>query len=557
MNFITGNFKKIFLIFIGLLPLLVFPYTHDSFVFPKIAFSSIFFSIYSTILIFKAIYKKNIFIYKNSLIFIFAFLILLIGFLNSYNRLLSIYKNYILICYFTTLLLVFNINKFKEKDLHFLKKILVFSTLIISIYTILQFFNIDFFNSNFENIEKTKKLFSTLGNKNFTAYFLVTFLPLFTDIKKKYLIIFPVLAIFLSLCRGAIIVLFIQIFLGLLLKINKNILKKVSILTILFIFLTIIIFNNKRQFKILKNWDFRYPTSVIQRILIFKSSLLCIKNNPYGIGLGNFQNFYFKEQAKIILKNEMFSQYICNAQHAHNEYLEIMAELGIISGLILIIIMFYYTKLLYSLDKTIFLVYIALLLNALFSFTFHLPAIAIPGFFISIFPYFIYKNYIKIKLTSILKISFLSILPVFLIIGIFSYKYLMSEIMLNKYIITANTKFLKKSIEYLPFNPDANFKSGVLFLNLKKYENAISFFEKSLRFQEFPSRFYYVGLCYYLNKDYILAKLYFNKTIQLSPYHYHAHYYLGNIYERFNNKKKANEKYKLLETIIRKKLWQF
>jgi len=84
--------------------------------------------------------------------------------------------------------------------------------------------------------------------------------------------------------------------------------------------------------------------AIVRRIATWKYTTLMIKDRPwFGSGIGTFKYNTLKYQAKFLDRGENRSLYPYGiAEKAHNEYLQIWAELGIIGLLIFIWIIFSY-----------------------------------------------------------------------------------------------------------------------------------------------------------------------------------------------------------------------
>jgi tetratricopeptide (TPR) repeat protein len=74
------------------------------------------------------------------------------------------------------------------------------------------------------------------------------------------------------------------------------------------------------------------------RALIWKTTLHMIVNHPNGVGLGYFSGAYGKEQAAYFAAGKYSNQeelVAGNPEYAFNEYLQILAELGVVAALVL------------------------------------------------------------------------------------------------------------------------------------------------------------------------------------------------------------------------------
>ncbi|HDK25669.1 MAG TPA: tetratricopeptide repeat protein, partial [Candidatus Atribacteria bacterium] len=128
--------------------------------------------------------------------------------------------------------------------------------------------------------------------------------------------------------------------------------------------------------------------SVKRRIATWNFALMMIKDRPLlGSGIGTFQYNSLNYQAKFFEQGDNRSIYPHGyAKEAHNEYLQLVAELGIIGlGILLWIMIVYFYKGLIFLNKTednekkgiligLMGAVVAVLIDGIFSFPLHLPA---------------------------------------------------------------------------------------------------------------------------------------------------------------------------------------
>ena len=76
----------------------------------------------------------------------------------------------------------------------------------------------------------------------------------------------------------------------------------------------------------------------------------------------------------------------------------------------------------------------------------------------------------------------------------------------------------------------AIYMQGMCSFSLKKYQEAISFFQKSLEIQKTADTYYYLGECVYKLDDKAQSLSYFSKAIQLNPKNGDAYYRKGVIF---------------------------
>ncbi|MEA1963572.1 MAG: O-antigen ligase family protein [Candidatus Aerophobetes bacterium] len=278
------------------------------------------------------------------------------------------------------------------------------ASLIASSYAIFQFYGIDF--PFWRRLSGRTRLFSTFGNPNYLSGHLAACLPLafafFCLSKKRLLSGIPILVLYAGVLItniGGCIALFgggIFILLTLLIY-EKNFLKR-NRSSLLYLILALIIVTaiysthnplNPKEKNVVAEGasytSFEYG-STQQRFLIWLSTYQMIKEHPFlGSGVGTFRIHYPSAQGKV-LSREKNRRYISQANksiNAHNDYLHIWAETGIIGLIFFIwIIAVFYKKTFFYLKKAkkeekFFLIGfaaggVAILIHALFSFPFHI-----------------------------------------------------------------------------------------------------------------------------------------------------------------------------------------
>jgi O-antigen ligase/Flp pilus assembly protein TadD len=286
---------------------------------------------------------------------------------------------------------------------------------LFGIYGILQYFGIDF--SFWEGNFGRQKVSGLFGNVNFFAEYLIIPLPIsitfFLASRKKIFNIYLLFAIFtmgesliFTFTRGSYLGFAVSlIFMFLLfLKIQgkKFIYKNNKIVVLIVEFILIIITAlfimahpinesgiNLSEFKErISISKVSEDSSFRRRIAIWKFTGLMIKDRPLlGSGIGTYKYNTLKYQAEFFAQGENRSLYPHGfADKAHNEYLQLWAELGIIGlGIFTWFIISYFRFGLKILRKIkdeyrqgiiigLMGVIVAILVDSLFGFPFHLPA---------------------------------------------------------------------------------------------------------------------------------------------------------------------------------------
>ena len=235
----------------------------------------------------------------------------------------------------------------------------------MSLYLIIQYYGFDPFLSDIS------RLTSTLGNRNYVSGYLALIFPvafsLFLIESKKRKKLFYI-AVLLIIYTGIIIchtrAIWIALSFSLILfiyllshyKINKILRDNKKWLIILFSLFSLIILiystDNPLNRSSITAAERAVSTFNIQgsslraRLLIWQTTLDMIKDRPlFGSGIGTFKMNYLDYQAEILQKNPHYIKYSGKAAEAHNEYLQMMAELGIVGlGVFLSILFIFYSS---------------------------------------------------------------------------------------------------------------------------------------------------------------------------------------------------------------------
>ena len=254
-----------------------------------------------------------------------------------------IFLFYFLICF----LIINNINNKRQFDS--IINLFFITATIISIYALLQYYGFDPY------LKGLSAITSTIGQKNWVSNYLALIFPiifsyfLLENIKKNKLYYYLLLSIIyaaLMICqsRGIWISIVSSFLIGIfliykykifdVLKKNK---KWITLIILTFLLITIIYSTdnplNKSHLtalqKALTILDEQDP-SINTRLLIWRTTWNMIKNNPlFGLGVGNFKLQYLYYQADILIDNPNLLKYNGTAGEAHNEYLQIGAEMGL------------------------------------------------------------------------------------------------------------------------------------------------------------------------------------------------------------------------------------
>ncbi len=245
-----------------------------------------------------------------------------------------------------------------ERKMAIILRCMVVSGLIVAAWGILQVMEVEPFR-----IEGIFDPVSTLGHRNFSAQVLLFFVPISIFMAyREQITVFRVISIIsailtfihilLTNCRGAwlgvlaAIVLFILIYLVRIAKERLPLLKIIKSKEVLastaIIFLVAVIGLRGTVIARFKSiFDTSSGTNMF-RLLAWKSTLSMVADHPIlGVGLGNFKEAYPPYRDP---REASFSGLHVFVNHAHNHYLNILAESGpiaLVSFMIFLVLLFY------------------------------------------------------------------------------------------------------------------------------------------------------------------------------------------------------------------------
>lgn len=308
-------------------------------------------------------------------------------------------------------------NISNERQINRILNLLLIVGSLFGIYGIFQYNGIDF-SFWIRNIGR-QQVFGLFGNVNFFAEYLIVPLPIAVSLffttqnkLKKILLLIGIIVMGASLTatftRGSYlgfgVSLIFMSFLFLIFQ-GKNFIKKnrkifiiiltvVIIITFLFIIPTPLNKSGTAIEKIksrISISQLSQSSSIKRRIATWKFTILMIKDHPLlGSGIGTYKYNTLKYQAEFFKQGENRSLYPHGfADKAHNEYLQLWAEIGIVGlGIFIWLIISYFScgiKILrkikdeYKQGIIIGLMgsVVAVLIDGLFGFPLHLPATVI------------------------------------------------------------------------------------------------------------------------------------------------------------------------------------
>jgi len=341
------NFQ-LFLI-LAITPLIFLPQLSDRFYYPKILFvyivlGAIFYNIW---FIPK---KKSIHLSNNELVILIYLLLVVVSacFADDISRSIwgSLGREEGIIA-ITSYIMLYNIarNYYRNKKLYI--QLLLVTSLLVSIYGILQFYDLDPIARDYLRISWSGRAFSTIGNPNFLGTYLILMLPisLFKFFRESNLIfLFNSAVIYLcllltftrsSLLGFAVIMAFIIVFV---VK-KKKYIKKCILLLVVFSLVTVFvdIESNGRLYgrvlsigkdaQILLEKGADYEKVGANRIFIWLKTITLITESPWvGYGVENLENVFVEKYSDEMI--DIFGK-VYLVDRAHNEYLHIAVSSGL------------------------------------------------------------------------------------------------------------------------------------------------------------------------------------------------------------------------------------
>lgn len=528
---------------------------------------------------------KKIIWYKNRLnlpIFLFI-LVMSISLLRSETVIVSSKDYIIYLSYFIIYFLIINnIKNIKQFD-SFIKLFFLIS-LIVAIYTFIQYYGLDPY------LKELNALTSTIGQKNFVSNYLGLIFPLIffyfllQRTKRNKIFFFVFLSIIytnLMICqsRGIWISIISTVLIGIFLiykfklfKIFQNNRKWLFLLLFSFLLITIIYSTdnplNKSAItipqRVISTFDEQNP-SIYTRLLMWKTTFNMIKDKPIlGSGIGTFKMNYLNYQAKILKDNPYYIKFSGNAREAHNEYLQMWAELGIVGlGLFLLIFYFFYKTVFIFLKRKLnienkiivlglFMGITCFLIHSLFAFPLHVPALG-SSFFVIMSLTIVYisnfnlsesekeKNIRKIDL-KILKLNINYVVVLILVIMLIAIGFLVikpyiAELYYFKgmrYRVNSNYAEALPNFDYAaqldPYNGRILLALGTTYYNLNIQFKAEEILQKAKNYINNRNVFRNLGLSYMKNGNYKKAEIEFKHAIYLDPKFTKTYYDLGGLY---------------------------
>lgn len=446
---------------------------------------------------------------------------------NTYNAFvcLKTYCGYILF-YFLALNIID-----EEEDVRRLLYIFTASAVIISLYAIRQY-HVGFQEMRAfapecvtpEMLERLRdrlysdRVFSTFIYPNTLAGYLLLCIPFVIGMLQKsgrgfskfilILIIMCMLyALALTFYKGGIVfvgVVSVFIFTFLFIK-NKRILLAISILTILLLLLILFSGYTASFFNEIRD-------TLIRRWRLWIAGVEMIKNSPiFGVGLGNFNVLY--PAYKIDIAEEVY--------YAHNLYLQLFAEQGIIGIISFILLLAFIINRLFKkstifsgkkqdkISMWIFIGIVMFFVHNIFDFDWNVPGLTIIAFIaISLF---VYKSGIYKERNFVVKKWWQKIISMAVVLILFESAifYLGKNFIAEYYFRKAEKAFEDKnlilaevlgrtSMRMNHYNPGIYFLLGNVSTENGDYAGSIEWYKKAILHDPYSSIFYYNSALSYI-----------------------------------------------------------
>jgi len=535
------------------------------------------------------------------------FLIMIISLVISPNRWISFQDLLLFLSYFALYFIVLS-NVKNKKQFYSIIHILFMTTFIVSFYTIIQYYKLDPF------LKEITQLTSTIGQRNWISNYLFMLMPLIfiffltekkTKIKITYFLLLSVIYLNLIILQSLSIriTIIITAILGVALLFKLKLVKvflqnKKWLILLIATFILISVFYStdntlnrspsileQRMLPAYKGEDL----SINRTLLTWNTAYKMLKNRPlFGVGIGIFKMQYLFYQGELLEDLPGYLPYYTNSQEAHNEYLQLLVELGIL-GLVsfLFIFYFFYKKILFVLfyenvsnrEKTILwglLMGISgFLIHCLFTFPLHVPALGMT-FFGLMGVTVAYVNIMKdkndnvqkeetsknieiesliIRRKSLLPAILISVIAVSLAILLVFRPY-HAELLhfqglrhtVDQDYNLALTKF-EKAYRFNPYDGKNLLALGGTYLNLGNYEKAEEALIEAKHYYTDVNIFYNLGLIYAQKGLFLEAEEEFKQSVYLNPHFTKGYHSIGLLYFQEKEFDKAIKQWNTLLTI--------
>jgi len=580
-------YKKLMTIILKLFLLIITLYVNKyvyNFRVNQEAFLKLFIIILFAAWLIKIINTEKYFLQKTKLnlpVILFTLVIVLSLFISK-TKMVSLQEFIIFLSYILIFFLITN-NLNRKGDFNSFIHLFFIVSLFVSIYTIMQYYGIDPY------LKDLHKLTSTIGQKNWISNYLAMIFPVmffyfllekFKRNKIIYFLLLSILYITLMICQSRGIWISISltlifaiyiIFKFKLINIFQENKKWLILLMFIFLIITIIYSTNNPLNKsaitvpqrVISTFDEQDP-SINRHLLKWKITLDMIKDKPiFGSGIGTFKMNYLDYQADFLKDNPYYIKYSEKAREAHNEYLQMWAEIGIIGLVIFIgVILIFYGLIINYLkkvdnDKDKIIVFglvlgiTCFLIHCLFTFPLHVPALGVTFFtLVGLTVIYIRKinllktdsdnrpKELKLKNKGI-KIALTILVLVFMIwaINLVAVKPYIAEIQYfngMRYSVDSNYSealpYFEHAASLDPYNGRILHALGTTYYNMGILNKAEEALQRTTRYLIDANTFYNLGLVYYQAGLFSKAEEEFKYAVCLMPKFTKAYYDLGYLY---------------------------
>ncbi len=337
-------------------PLLFSIWSKNNFLLPKETYAESILIVLFGVYLIRAVQDGKFHLVKSDLWYPLAAFagITLLSIVNSVSFYLSLLDLADFLAYFFVLFLTVNfIRTHTQRNRIFWALVAV--CFISSTYAVCQFYNIEF--KFWARQGGRGNIFSTFGNPNRYSSFVAAVIPamigyfLATRGVRKYILAFVIpltyIGIMMTFTRGSLLGLAVSLFVMLILLVRffklrffKTYLKSFLYLLAVFAIITAIFSTenpiNTSHLSAIKRAASAaagQENSVRQRFMIWQISLLMTKDHPIiGQGIGTYKYHYLDYQGKFFEDpaNQEELKRAVWAREAHNEYMQILAETGIL-----------------------------------------------------------------------------------------------------------------------------------------------------------------------------------------------------------------------------------
>jgi len=475
--------------------------------------------------------------------------------------------------------------------------LLFLTSTFIALYIMLHYYGIIAYLHDFGPI------ISPIGQKNWTSnYISLIFFILFVffllennrNIKIIYFIslLFQYTALMICQSRGIWISIIVSLIIGFyfiykysMASLFKN--NKKWLITLLSFFILIAaIYSTDNVFnkspltvteRALSTFDKDDP-SINRRLMIYKITLAMI-NDKYllGGGIGSFKYNFLDYQADYIERNPSYIKNAKKVAEAHNEYLQMFSEtglLGLLSFLSILIVFFlnaYHFFITENKEKNkiillgLILGIICFLIHSMFTFPLHVPSCG-AAFFILFALAFVFTKKYQFKTMIINKSSvnnqiILKLLSLLLLVIVISSSLYFINIMVIKPFLAhryafcaenrlANNKidealiYYKLSLKNNPRYGQMWLNMGALYYNANMNNEAMESLLESKKFYNHQNIYFNLGLVHAKSGNLRAAEEEFQKAIYLEPKSWLAYNSLASLYVYQNEYEKAIEIWK-------------